>query len=66
VKRVANSAGPGWRIQRNAQVTGEEGRKSVELFNAIYRSNALRVPVTFPLATEVEPASAAAPSRVEV
>ena len=50
---------------RPPMVTGEEGRKSVELFNAIYRSNALRAPVTFPLATEAEPASPAAPSKVE-
>jgi UDP-N-acetyl-2-amino-2-deoxyglucuronate dehydrogenase len=33
-------------------VTGEEGRKTVELFTAIYRSQRDRSPVKFPLQPE--------------
>jgi UDP-N-acetyl-2-amino-2-deoxyglucuronate dehydrogenase len=33
-------------------VDGEEGRKTVEIFTAIYRSNRDRVPIGFPLAPE--------------
>jgi predicted dehydrogenase len=35
-------------------VSGEEGRKTVELFTAIYRSNRDRRPVSFPLKPERE------------
>lgn len=34
---------------REPLVTGADGRKTVEIFTAIYRSNAERSPVTFPL-----------------
>jgi UDP-N-acetyl-2-amino-2-deoxyglucuronate dehydrogenase len=37
---------------RRPLVTGEEGRKTVELFTAIYRSNRDRRPVPFPLLPE--------------
>lgn len=37
---------------RQPLVTGEEGRKTVELFTAIYRSNRDRRPVAFPLQPE--------------
>ena len=37
---------------RDPLVTGEEGRKTVELFTAVYRSNRDHVPVTFPLFPE--------------
>ena len=37
---------------REPMVTGEEGRKAVEIISAIYRSNRDRVPVKFPLAPE--------------
>ena len=37
---------------RQPLVTGEEGRKTVELFTAIYRSNRDRRPVRFPLQPE--------------
>jgi len=37
---------------RQPLVTGEEGRKTVELFTAIYRSNRDRRPVRFPLKPE--------------
>lgn len=37
---------------RQPMVTGEEGRKTVELFTAIYRSNRDRRPVRFPLEPE--------------
>lgn len=37
---------------RQPLVTGEEGRKSVELFTAIYRSNRDNAPVRFPLKPE--------------
>jgi UDP-N-acetyl-2-amino-2-deoxyglucuronate dehydrogenase len=37
---------------RPPMVTGEEGRKSVEIFTAIYRSQRDRRPVRFPLASE--------------
>jgi predicted dehydrogenase len=37
---------------REPMVTGEEGRKTVELFTAIYRSNRDQVPVRFPLFPE--------------
>jgi predicted dehydrogenase len=37
---------------RQPQVTGVEGRKTVELFTAIYRSNRDRRPVAFPLQPE--------------
>jgi len=33
-------------------VTGTEGRKTVELFTAIYRSNRDNLPVKFPLKPE--------------
>ena len=39
---------------RQPLVTGEEGRKTVELFSAIYRSNRDNAPVQFPLTTESE------------
>ena len=35
-------------------VTGEDGRRTVELFCAIYRSNRYNVPVRFPLKTEID------------
>ncbi len=35
--------------KRPPMVTGEEGRKTVEIFNAIYRSNETGQPVKFPL-----------------
>lgn len=38
---------------REPLISGEEGRKTVELFTAIYRSNRDRVPVKFPLQPEV-------------
>ena len=34
-------------------VTGEEGRKTVEIFTAIYRSQRVRTPIKFPLTPEV-------------
>jgi predicted dehydrogenase len=37
---------------RQHLVTGEEGRKTVELFTGIYRSNRDRRPVCFPLQPE--------------
>lgn len=37
------------REKRAPLVTGEDGRKTVEIFAAIYRSNAERAPVRFPL-----------------
>ena len=37
---------------RDPLVTGGEGRKTVELFTAVYRSNRDHVPVTFPLFPE--------------
>jgi predicted dehydrogenase len=37
---------------RPPAVTGEEGRKTVELFTAIYRSQRDRAPVRFPLSAE--------------
>ena len=37
---------------RPAMVPGEEGRKTVEIFTAIYRSQRDRRPVKFPLAPE--------------
>jgi UDP-N-acetyl-2-amino-2-deoxyglucuronate dehydrogenase len=40
------------REDRDPMVTGEEGRKTVELFTAIYRSQRDRGPVKFPLAAE--------------
>ncbi|MCL5996051.1 MAG: Gfo/Idh/MocA family oxidoreductase [Chloroflexi bacterium] len=40
-------------MQREPMVTGREGRKSVELFTAIYRSQRDRRPVQFPLDTVV-------------
>ncbi len=39
---------------RAPMVTGEEGRKSVELFTAIYRSQRDHAPVSFPVAPEAE------------
>jgi UDP-N-acetyl-2-amino-2-deoxyglucuronate dehydrogenase len=33
-------------------ISGEEGRKTVEIFTAIYRSNRERIPVKFPLLPE--------------
>lgn len=38
--------------ERDPLVTGEEGRKTVELFTAIYRSSCDHVPVKFPLFPE--------------
>ncbi len=38
---------------RDPAVTGEEGRKTVELFTAIYRSQRDRQPVRFPLDAEI-------------
>ncbi len=40
---------------RAPAVTGAEGRKTVELFTAIYRSQRDRAPVRFPLAAEAAP-----------
>ena len=40
------------REDRDPMVTGEQGRKAVELFTAIYRSQRDRRPVKFPLAAE--------------
>jgi predicted dehydrogenase len=37
---------------RPPSVTGEEGRRTVEIFTAIYRSQRDRRPVTFPLVPE--------------
>jgi predicted dehydrogenase len=37
---------------RPAMVTGEEGRKTVEIFTAVYRSQRDGRPVRFPLAPE--------------
>lgn len=39
---------------REPMVNGEEGRKSVEIFTAIYRSQRDRVPVKFPLLAEID------------
>ncbi len=39
---------------REPMVNGEEGRKSVEIFTAIYRSQRDHVPVKFPLSAEVD------------
>jgi UDP-N-acetyl-2-amino-2-deoxyglucuronate dehydrogenase len=39
---------------REALVTGEEGRKTVEIFTAIYRSQRDRRPVKFPLKAETD------------
>ena len=39
---------------RKPLVTGEDGRKTVELFTAIYRSQRDRQPVKFPLQLEKE------------
>ncbi len=39
---------------RDPQITGEEGRKTVEIFTAIYRSQRDRQPVKFPLKPEVD------------
>lgn len=36
---------------RSPMITGEEGRKTVEIFTAIYRSNETGLPVKFPLNT---------------
>jgi len=41
---------------RDPLVTGEEGRKTVEIFTAIYRSQRDRMPIKFPLAPEKPPA----------
>lgn len=38
---------------RDPLITGEEGRKTVEIFTAIYRSQRDRKPIKFPLASEV-------------
>jgi predicted dehydrogenase len=44
-------------IETNTQpmVTGEDGRKTVELFTSIYRSTRDNAPVKFPLKTENKP-----------
>ncbi|MCJ7703555.1 MAG: Gfo/Idh/MocA family oxidoreductase [Anaerolineales bacterium] len=42
---------------RDPMVTGVEGRKTVELFTAIYRSQRNRQPVKFPLSPEFNPAN---------
>jgi predicted dehydrogenase len=34
---------------RDPLVTGEEGRKTVEIFTALYRSQSSRKPIKFPL-----------------
>ena len=39
---------------REPIITGEEGRKTVEIFTAIYRSQRDRTPVKFPLPVEVD------------
>ncbi len=39
---------------RDPRITGEEGRKTVEIFTAIYRSQRDRRPVKFPLKPEVD------------
>lgn len=43
-----------WAVIRGTKplIDGEEGRKTVELFTAIYRSTRDRKPVTFPLQPE--------------
>jgi predicted dehydrogenase len=41
---------------RDPLVTGEEGRKTVEIFSAIYRSQRDRMPIKFPLTPEKPPA----------
>jgi UDP-N-acetyl-2-amino-2-deoxyglucuronate dehydrogenase len=38
---------------REPMVNGDEGRKSVELFSAIYRSQRNRAPISFPLQAEI-------------
>jgi UDP-N-acetyl-2-amino-2-deoxyglucuronate dehydrogenase len=38
--------------KRPPAITGEDGRRTVELFTAIYRSTRDRKPVWFPLAAE--------------
>jgi predicted dehydrogenase len=37
---------------RSPAITGEDGRRTVELFTAIYRATRDRKPVKFPLAAE--------------
>jgi UDP-N-acetyl-2-amino-2-deoxyglucuronate dehydrogenase len=37
---------------RDSSIPGEEGRKTVEIFEALYRSQRDRVPIKFPLAAE--------------
>jgi UDP-N-acetyl-2-amino-2-deoxyglucuronate dehydrogenase len=39
---------------RDPLITGEEGRKTVEIFTAIYRAQRDRIPVKFPLIAEVD------------
>lgn len=39
---------------RNPKIPGEEGRKTVELFTAIYRSKRDQIPVEFPLQAETD------------
>ena len=39
--------------ERNPLVTGEDGRRTVELFTAIYRSTRDNMPVKFPLSPEI-------------
>jgi predicted dehydrogenase len=41
------------REDRDPMITGDEGRKTVELFTAIYRSQRDKRPIKFPLAPEI-------------
>ncbi len=38
---------------RDSSIPGEEGRKTVEIFEALYRSQRDRVPIKFPVAAEI-------------
>jgi len=38
---------------RDPSVTGVEGRKTVEIFTAIYRSSRDNIPIKFPLVPEI-------------
>jgi len=40
---------------RDSAVPGEEGRKTVEIFEALYRSQRDRAPIKFPLTPEISP-----------
>jgi hypothetical protein len=39
---------------RDSAIPGEEGRKTVEIFEALYRSQRDRKPIKFPLAPETD------------